>query len=570
MKGNPVLYKSLVVGIIALFIFMSITPSVAVDNVKKSSIPISSGNTLYVGGTGPGNYTKIQDAIDNASDGDTVFVFSGSYYEGVRIRKQINLIGEDKNTTIIEAENRHNAIILYDEYIGISGFTINNTNDWSDDCGIEIQNAWGTHTTHNTITDNIFKNHKSSAINVYESSYNTIKNNLIIKSGGISTGSYCSYNDISNNIFIGSGISVWGDPKYTTISGNHITKGGITVSRGKNNKVEYNVIENGSNIIIKWETSNNVVENNILISSGSIILDESTGSNVRYNTFTDSEGITIKGKKLQYWNTHIIESNVKNGRPIYYYKDENNALVPHYTAQVIMANCNSCSIKDLDISDVQYGIQIAFSSKINISSNICKRILYSAINCYESSYLTITNNIINNNSRTGIMISGNSSRNDIGNNHITKNTDGITISVKSFLNLIHNNNISENKEYGVYISGSENEIYENVFKQNKKGLFLYFSCDNLIFKNNFIKNSMYHAFYKVDYQNAHDNKWKRNYYDDTSLLLLKLIWGRVKTRYHWSNIYGETVYFFRTGVNIDLRPALLPHKISTMQGCDIL
>jgi len=30
-------------------------------------------NILYVGGSGEGNYSSIQDAIDNASDGDTIF-----------------------------------------------------------------------------------------------------------------------------------------------------------------------------------------------------------------------------------------------------------------------------------------------------------------------------------------------------------------------------------------------------------------------------------------------------------------------------------------------------------------
>ena len=72
------LSKTLVIGTIFLFTGMSITPSIAVDTVKISSIPISNGKTLYVGGSGEGNYTKIQDAIDDASDGDTVFVFNDS------------------------------------------------------------------------------------------------------------------------------------------------------------------------------------------------------------------------------------------------------------------------------------------------------------------------------------------------------------------------------------------------------------------------------------------------------------------------------------------------------------
>ena len=42
-------------------------------NMEKTSI-INGTHTLYVGGTGPDNYSKIQEAIDNASDDDTVYV----------------------------------------------------------------------------------------------------------------------------------------------------------------------------------------------------------------------------------------------------------------------------------------------------------------------------------------------------------------------------------------------------------------------------------------------------------------------------------------------------------------
>ena len=64
--------------------------------------------TLYVGGNGPGNYTRIQDAIDNASDGDTVFVYDDSspYIENIQIeKKSITLMGEDKDTTIIRGND---------------------------------------------------------------------------------------------------------------------------------------------------------------------------------------------------------------------------------------------------------------------------------------------------------------------------------------------------------------------------------------------------------------------------------------------------------------------------------
>ncbi|NHJ39073.1 MAG: hypothetical protein FK731_03500, partial [Asgard group archaeon] len=50
-------------------------------------VTIISGNTLYVGGGGSNNYSSIQEAIDDAIDGDTVFVYdkSSPYNENISI-----------------------------------------------------------------------------------------------------------------------------------------------------------------------------------------------------------------------------------------------------------------------------------------------------------------------------------------------------------------------------------------------------------------------------------------------------------------------------------------------------
>jgi len=54
--------KGLVVGIIFIFIGSGTIPSIA-QYREKSSLSISRGNWLYVGGIGPGNYTRIKNII---------------------------------------------------------------------------------------------------------------------------------------------------------------------------------------------------------------------------------------------------------------------------------------------------------------------------------------------------------------------------------------------------------------------------------------------------------------------------------------------------------------------------
>ena len=115
--------------VIAIFIaFLFILPSYLSGDIKEESkINVSNGNTLYVGGSGPNNYTRIRDAIDNASNGDTIFVYSGVYYENIGIHKMIKLIGEDKNSTIIDGRNKGSVITIFSSHVLIKGFSIRNS-----------------------------------------------------------------------------------------------------------------------------------------------------------------------------------------------------------------------------------------------------------------------------------------------------------------------------------------------------------------------------------------------------------------------------------------------------------
>lgn len=148
--------------IISIFISMLLCVTVLSVTVMNVS---ASGNTLYVGGSGDGNYSKIQDAIDNANNGDTVFVYDDSspYYENVIVGKSIQLIGEDPTTTIIDGSGTGYVIEIMTDNVNINGFTVQ-----YGQVGIRLYD-----TDHNIISNNIILNH-NVGIDIAWAHYNLI------------------------------------------------------------------------------------------------------------------------------------------------------------------------------------------------------------------------------------------------------------------------------------------------------------------------------------------------------------------------------------------------------------
>ncbi|GAG78228.1 unnamed protein product, partial [marine sediment metagenome] len=127
MSGISLDKKGLVVAVILLFIGVSVVPSTGTVIEKKSTPIFYDGNILYVGGDGSGNYTRIQDAVDDASDGDTVYVYNGTYYENVVVYKTIDLIGENRDTTVIDGMHIDDPLRIDTSFIDVCGFTITNS-----------------------------------------------------------------------------------------------------------------------------------------------------------------------------------------------------------------------------------------------------------------------------------------------------------------------------------------------------------------------------------------------------------------------------------------------------------
>jgi nitrous oxidase accessory protein NosD len=120
------------------------------------------GNTLYVGGNGSKNYSRIQDAIDNASIGDAIFVYSVSspYYENIIITKNnIKLVGENKYYTIIDGKGIGHVIEINADNVSIEGFTIQHSGpseEFNFDSGVHITYM----SYYVVVTDNIVVNNQ--------------------------------------------------------------------------------------------------------------------------------------------------------------------------------------------------------------------------------------------------------------------------------------------------------------------------------------------------------------------------------------------------------------------------
>ncbi len=168
-----------------------------------SPLPVHNINT----GLG---YATIQEAINAANWGDTVFVEAGIYRENVHVNKPMSLIGENKDATIIDGQETGTVVDIggfWDsvENVTLSGFTIQNSgkiaaeNEPYYDSGIRI--SWS---NLNNISGNVIKNNKLG-IYILDSFYNTISNNQITNNSfgfyliGYSAGEECDYNVISGN-----------------------------------------------------------------------------------------------------------------------------------------------------------------------------------------------------------------------------------------------------------------------------------------------------------------------------------------------------------------------------------
>ncbi len=131
----------------------------------------------------------IRDGINNSSNGSTIYVLNGCYFENIIIDKSIFLIGENKNLTIVDGNYNDFIINIVEDNLIIKNFTIRNS-------GGDINNAAIMINSNNNYIYNCIIYRTKTGIYLNRSSDNIIKNCIFHNNGeGIFLNS--SYN---NNI----------------------------------------------------------------------------------------------------------------------------------------------------------------------------------------------------------------------------------------------------------------------------------------------------------------------------------------------------------------------------------
>jgi parallel beta-helix repeat protein len=426
--------------------------------------PTVNAATLYVNQTGSGGaFTSIQDAVDAANNGDTVYVYEGTYIESVVVNKTINLTGENKESTIINVFVFSYVIKIVSNWVNVSGFTVIGSGPSSGDDGIELYNVFYCHIYNNIALMN------SEGIHITSSSYNNniTGNNVSNNGDGIRLSGSGGNNIMNNNVSYSDrdGIHL-SSSNWNNLTGNNISnnKNGIWLRNSNNNSMIDNILTsiNERGIFI-CDSSNNFLTGNIMINNG-ILIDESG--------------------QFNHWDTHNIDiSNTVNGKPVYYWKNQVGGAIPSDAGQVILANCTNVKINGLNLTNSSVGVQLGFSSSNDI----------------------IGNNISSNNLK-GIQLYK-SNRNNIVNNYVFSNS--IFFGIR--LRLSDENNITSNlvlfSFIGIFYSYSDyNLMTNNTIFSNDIGIFARNSYNNSIYHNNLIDN----LNQAIDETN-NGNKWDDGY-----------------------------------------------------------
>jgi len=263
----------------------------------------------------PDDFPTIQEAINHATEGETVFARSGIYYEHISLDRSVLLIGENRDNTIIDGSNIGTVVSLDQSHVTLCNFTIQNSGKGYLDSGIRGSSA------NNDVSDNIIAN------NAYG----------IILDG-------CSHYTLSRNSFQNNtfGLRITGPGGSNTLRENIFC----------DNYYSFGIIwpYELSNLINDIDASNKIDNNPIyyLVNQKDLVIEPDAFPNIGYLEIVNSTNISVKNIELTARNPISID--------LWYVTD---AMIENVTASdkgcFHLAWCSNVTVKDNKLTDCGSG-----------------------------------------------------------------------------------------------------------------------------------------------------------------------------------------------------------------------
>jgi parallel beta-helix repeat protein len=299
-----------------------------------------------------------------------------------------------------------------------------------------------------------------------------------------------------------------------TVDGCGFASTGIYMGN-RTNLVENNtIINHRSNGIYLLRASLNVVRNNIVANNSKygIHIYDSSGNILRDNRLVNNTyNFRVWGLYLGHFVHDVDDSNLVDGKPIYYWINKHRKHVPTNAGCVVIVNSTEITVKNLNVSNNPSGIVMVYTNDSlvwnnNISNS--ERGLY----LISSFHNRILSNRITNNYWAAVSLIS-SSNNTIASNLIYDSKQGISLSYSPLLsetsrhNDICGNEIRNSQYVGIYFdNANENYVHRNNFDFNSGAIYLV-SSNGSRFANNDIVNC---SSYGIQIEKASSNTFLLN------------------------------------------------------------
>jgi parallel beta-helix repeat protein len=316
-------------------------------------------------------FTTLQQAINNATAGDTIIVFPGNLTENVDVNKSLSIVGNHSSAVTIQALNfsRH-VFNVTASNVNISGLTVSGANG-TGAAGIYINGAGNTNIYNNNITANYY---------------------------------------------------------------------GVFLNYSSNNTLSKNAVNSNANdgiYLYSFSNNNNLSNNNITTNNGSgIHLNFAGNTTMRGNSMTNNTyNFRISASLLPYLIQDIDTSNTVDGKPIYYWVNNQDQQIPLGAGYVGIVNSTNITVKNLTLTKNYQGVFLAYTNNskienVNVTNNSYGVFLRSSFN----------NTLINNTaSLNDVGIYAASSNNNTLSNNMMKSNGWDFVSKGSFSNLLSMN-----------------------------------------------------------------------------------------------------------------------------------